>query len=374
MDFVAVDLGASNTRFTSIDQKINFLPNNVQFVDINKELDIEKLSDVLEDNLDVTITKEGQSEYFPMRALVGTLSTRIEGVQSTPSQLKNKVKQPINYLSTVLAIAVSKVKNPNIGEEVNLFSTLPPAEVAMHKKLFSDNLVGKYTVSFNKLGITTQFSIKNVYCYEESRMAIIQYLFDAAHPERLAKYAGCNILSIDIGASTTDLAIFANRVYLDKTGRTFKIGGNSVRDNIIKSINAMNGVNMSNAEADQCLIEGRMKYGNKYVAVTDIVDAAKEMVAREIIRQFDLYFNSINMSLMSINYIIVSGGGSMGSSYVDDDGIRKDTSKPMSEYITTALKDICDGIDVEYFGDEPRTANIRGLGMFANLCHGEVNS
>ena len=44
----------------------------------------------------------------------------------------------------------------------------------------------------------------------------------------------------------------------------------------------------------------------------------------------------------------------------------------MSEYITKALKGICDGVEVVFFGDEPRTANIRGLGMYAAVCDGEA--
>lgn len=378
MDYVAVDLGASSTRYTTIGNKINFIPNNMFFVEnMAQKLDNARNGDTHENNLDVSIWKEGESKFFPMRALVGQMATRYGAYNVRPEQQKNKYEQKINYFSTVLAIALSKLKTPELGDKINLFSALPPSEVENHKDEFRANLIGKYTVSFNKIGTTPttmQFEINEVYCYEESRMAIIQFLFDDRYPDRLGTYSNSTILSIDIGASTIDLAVFENGSYIERTGRTYKIGGNTVRDLVSKAITAKYGQELSLKEADQCLVEGRIKLGNRHEEIREIVEHSKRQVAQQIIGKMDSYFAGIEMSLLSINYIIVSGGGSMESSYIDKDGKQVITSKPMSDYITEALHTICQGVDVVSFGDEPRTANIRGLGMYASLCNGEVDS
>lgn len=379
MDYVAVDLGASSTRYTTVGNKINFIPNNVFFVEnMGEQLDNSRNGDQHENNLDVSIWKENDSEkkFFPMRALVGSMASRFGAYNVRPEQQRNKYEQRINYLSTVLAIALSKLKNPELSDKINLFSALPPSEVEHHKDEFKHNLVGSYVVKFNKIGptdgTTIQFTINDVFCFEESRMATVQFLMDEAHPNRLDEYGSSMLMSIDIGASTTDLAIFENGSYIERTGRTYRIGGNTVRDLIIKAINAEYGQELSLSEADRCLAEGRMKYGNKYNDIGPIVESSKGRVAQQIISKLDNYFSGIEMSLMSINYIIVSGGGSMESSYFDESGKKIVTSQPMSEYITKALKGICDGVEVVFFGDEPRTANIRGLGMYAAVCDGEA--
>lgn len=376
MDFVAIDLGASNTRYVSVDKKVNFIPNNVTFVeDLRGDLGNESLDNILENNLDVTIEKASESPFFPLRALVGSMSSRFSDVEVRPSQMIPKHKQRINYLSSVLAVALSKIKNNGIGDNINLFIALPPVEVTGSKDIVISNLIGKYKVTFNKVGVpntVVEFSINDVACYEESRLALLQFIFDEKHPERMSKFSNTDILSIDIGASTTDFVIFKQGKYQNKTGNTIRYGGNVARDYVITEVERQLGKTLSIEAANQALIEGRVKNGNKAVPIPDIVEKAKSNVARGIVRDIDSYFTRIGTPLTEINYIIVSGGGSVASGYTDDDGKHVTTSKPMSDYITNALIDICDGIEVIHYGDEPRLANIYGLGKLALLSNGEI--
>ena len=63
----------------------------------------------------------------------------------------------------------------------------------------------------------------------------------------------------------------------------------------------------------------------------------------------------------------------MPSSYIDEQ-----TGKPVivAESITThianAIQTRCDGIEVVHIEDDPRTANIRGLGLWAVVNNGEI--
>ena len=376
MDFVAVDLGASNTRYVSIDKKVNFIPNNVTFVDdLRGDIGNESLDNVLENNLDVTIEKSSESQFFPVRALIGSMSSRFSDVEIRPSQMIPKHRQRINYVSSVVAVAMSKLKNQNIGDKVNMFIALPPVEVTGSKDVVISNIVGKYKVTFNKVGnpnTVVEFSINDVACYEESRLALLQFIFDEKHPERIGQFSNTDILSIDIGASTTDFVIFKQGKYQNKTGNTIRYGGNVARDYLITEVERQLGKTLSIEAANQALIEGRVRNGNKMIPIPDIIEKAKSTVARSIVRDIDSYFTRIGTPLTEINYIIVSGGGSVASGYIDDDGKYVTTSKSMSDYITDALVDICDGIEVIHYGDEPRLANIYGLGKLALLSNGEI--
>ena len=144
------------------------------------------------------------------------------------------------------------------------------------------------------------------------------------------------------------------------------------RDYLITEVERQLGKTLSIEAANQALIEGRVRNGNKMIPIPDIIEKAKSTVARSIVRDIDSYFTRIGTPLTEINYIIVSGGGSVASGYIDDDGKYVTTSKSMSDYITDALVDICDGIEVIHYGDEPRLANIYGLGKLALLSNGEI--
>ena len=377
MNFVSIDLGASNTRYSSNDGKINILPNSIAFIkDVNRNVALEITDNTPENNLDVVIYKENDNtNWFPMRGLVGALAARYDGISETPSLLKNKIDQPINYFSAILSVAMTKYYNENFGDVVNLFVTLPPIEVTSRKEVFKNNIIGKYKVVLSRLNKTFEFTIANVACYEESRMAIVRFLTNRSKSqEERAKYMSGNILSIDIGASTTDLAIFQRGRYLEGTGRTYKIGGNLARDYIINEMASAYNAEIPYEEAEQYLAEGRARFGNVYRDISGIIDNAKSAVARAVIKQMDSYFSSMNIPIQTINYIVVSGGGSMGSSYIDENKVKHNTSEPMSKYITDALSDVCDGIEVIYFGDEPRLANISGLTAYAMAANGEINN
>lgn len=377
MDFVAVDLGASNTRYMTVGGNVKWMPNNVFFVaDMGANLNNERQDDTIENNLDISIWKEGTSEYFPMRALIGPMATRIGTSVQTPSQLMEKVKQPINYLSALASVALSKHTNPELGDKINLFIALPPREITGNRFKMKEILKGKYTVALNKIGAngtTIQFEINNVICYEESRMALMQYILDENHPERMNTMMDCNVLSIDIGASTTDFVVFQNGGYLDKSGRTYPVGGNLVRDYVINNIGSRMGIDANTTMADTCLREGRIPYGSGFKVASEILVEAKEVVAKNIIGKMDQYFSGIELPIYNFSYIIVSGGGSMESSYIDDSGKRVETTPPMSKFITDMVKTVCSEVQVLHFGDEPRLANIRGLGAVALLKNGEID-
>ena len=59
MNFVAVDLGASSTRFTSDSGKISVLPNNMVFLTPETTVDLQPYDGQIENALEVIIRKEG---------------------------------------------------------------------------------------------------------------------------------------------------------------------------------------------------------------------------------------------------------------------------------------------------------------------------
>ena len=368
MEFVALDLGASSTRYISNNGKVGILPNNMQFIQLNTRVDLEPYNDEIEGALDITIECDKESEFFPVRVLVGSMAARYSPTNVRPSVMTNKYVQKINYVSAVLASAVCKEKNV-LGEELIGYVGLPPVEVNIARDIIRNNLVGHYKVTFNKLDKQVEFDIVNVGCFEESFMAILSYFFDVNGKlrEQAKKYGYGNVLSLDIGASTTDLVVVSDMKYLERSGQTYKTGGNVAREFLRDDLRALYGYDVPDEIADIAMAEGRIQMGNSYEDISSLVESAKQRFAAQVVEQMHSYFRKVNIPIQTIRAIIVSGGGSMRSEYVAEDGSVVVTSQPMSYYITQELNKVCPGVEVEPHVLDARLANIYGLFIRANI-------
>lgn len=368
MEFVALDLGASSTRYISNNGKVGILPNNMQFIQLNTRVDLEPYNDEIEGALDVTIECDKESEFFPVRVLVGSMAARYSPTNVRPSVMTNKYMQKINYVSAVLASAVCKEKNV-LGDELIVYVGLPPVEVNIARDIIRNNLVGHYKVTFNKLDKQVEFDIVDVGCFEESFMAILSYFFDVNGKlrEQAKKYGYGNVLSLDIGASTTDLVVVSDMKYLERSGQTYKTGGNVAREFLRDDLRALYGYDVPDEIADIAMAEGRIQMGNSYEDISSLVESAKQRFAAQVVEQMQGYFRKVNIPIQTIRAIIVSGGGSMRSEYVAEDGSVVVTSQPMSYYITQELNKVCPGVEVEPHVLDARLANIYGLFIRANI-------
>lgn len=371
--FACVDFGASETRYMShLSTAINFLPNNTVFVGGSDNIDLLPSTDNVESALDVSINKVEKSDFFPCRALIGEMATRYSNTNITPSGMNTKTAQPVNHVSVITAVALTLMDEPEMDtHNVSLYLALPPVEVQSIKERIQEQFKGQYTVVFNKLGgKEVHFKIVDVEPYAESFLAGLAFMFglDGKRKSIFDKYTKGNLLSIDIGASTTDLAVITDRVYQERTGRTYKLGGNVVRDAVINTIMArFDGYDIPIEEATTVVKEGRLRYGNDYRAAADIVSDAKRVYASKIVQNLNSYFSTIGIPLQSIRAILVSGGGSMSSTYQVNDEALIETVASMTYYITEELHKVCKTVAVEEYDGNPRTANIEGLYLRAKM-------
>lgn len=370
-NFVGIDLGASGTRVTSFGGLITHLPNNTVFVQNEKKVDIEPR--VEEGNveynfihaLDATIFKIGgmKCEHFPMRAIVGDMAERYSATNVRPSVLKNKTAQRVNFSSAILAVAYEAYVR-KLGSKLDLYIALPPMEVKSKKEEVEAMLKGKYTVEMNKMNKEViSFEIENVYCVEESFLALLYFFFgmDLKPTQNAVKYSKGNTLGLDIGASTTDLAVAKDLHYLEKSGQTFKTGGNVIQDYIGNEIRNKFGYDPTVEEKMEVVATGRLPMGNTYVDMSNELKEAKREFAASIVEQMQSYFRMVNIPLQSVRCIVVSGGGSLESYYMDENGEKVITCESVAKFITDEMNNVVDGIDVVEIPGNAREANIRGM-------------
>lgn len=371
MSFVAIDVGASSTRYVSDSGRINVLPNNMIFLPDGQRSVIEPDKAQIENSLEFTIKKTAgaECEYFPVTALAGIMADRADGICTTPSVNAHKYNQKVNYISIVLAVAVSKLKYELEGD-LDVYIAVPPIEIGGAREKFGATVPGTYEVTFPKFegGRTVNVNIRNLFCDEESKMAVFSFFFDmngVPNKEHLQFMSG-RVLSIDIGASTSDLAIVDGGVYKDSSGQSYKTGGNVVRDRVMDAIAQEYAIDLSEADADRTITEGRLQMGNSYVPVGELVDNAKKSLADAIVKHMDTYFKKHQTSMQMMNAIIVSGGGSLQSQYIDNGDVVK-TSEPMAYFVTERLSEQSPNTVVVNYGEDARFANVKGLYILAKL-------
>lgn len=371
--FLGVDLGASNTRFVADDGKFYEVDNNVREVGINEHIRIKPYAantyeDRVLNSLDVEIDRlNGESKYIKSKAryLVGPLATRL-GASSTPNGLQNKANQRINYINAIIAVALSKLFLNADGGDTRLLIGLPPIELsnnATSEDILKKELVGTYKVSFKAdIQREVMFSISEVVCLEESLLTLICFVFspNGAYREEAKPYLTGNVLGIDIGASTTDLGRLIKGHYEEKSGKTIKIGGNFVLDIIADGIRAEYGYEPGHDELQRAVETGRLEQGAEIIDISEMLAEAKREYAIELKDKMKDYFST--MPLSSFKAVVVGGGGSMASSYVNEAGDVIETTAPMSTYLWEEfMADSNLSIPFIQVNTDPRHANIKGL-------------
>lgn len=372
MSFVAIDLGASSSRYVSESGQISVIPNNMVFLPDSQQSLILPYADDVESCLEVQITKDSGTacNHFPANVLIGIMAEKHRSVNERPSVNMHKHLQKINYVSSIVACALSKLKF-ELTDPIDLYLAVPPIEIHEARRVFNELLTGTYTVYFPKYlgGTTVKLEIAGVKCFEESFMASTSFFFNMNGTPREASknLLTGNVLSLDIGASTTDLAIIKNGRYLDKSGQTYKTGGNVARDSLMDGVCARYSMDLPIEDAEKTMAEGRLQQGNTYEDVSDLVSLAKADLAKSLTTHMQTYFKRIGIDINTINAIVVSGGGSMQSQYVNDDGEIVKTSEPMSHFVTQELTNWSKGTEVVQYGDDARFANVKGLFIRAKV-------
>lgn len=372
MSFVAIDLGASSSRYTVESGQISVMPNNMVFLEDSATSLITPDAADIESCLEVRIEKESGSEceHFPANVLIGIMAERHASVNERPSVNMHKHVQRINYVSAITACAVSRLKY-EAPESLDLYLAVPPIEIHKARETFNALLTGTYKVVFPKYmgGTEVRLTINSVKCFEESFMASTSFFFNmnGVPKDSARKYLTGNVLSLDIGASTTDLAIIKNGRYLDKSGQTYKTGGNEARDFLMNEVCLRYAMDMAIEDAEKSMAEGRLQQGNLYEDIGDIVSMAKSALAKKLTTHMQTYFKRVGIDINTINAIVVSGGGSMQSQYINGDGEVVKTSEPMSYFVTQELVNWSKGTEVVTYGDDARFANVKGLFIRAKV-------
>jgi hypothetical protein len=293
------------------------------------------------------------------------MASRYSATQFRPSPLEAKYKQKINHISILVGAALTRLERGSTPAE--LFIALPPVEVAAAREALSTTLGGDYRIEFPKLNRAARVKFSGIHCFEESRMAGVAFM-----KQLTPDYKAGTVLSVDIGASTTDLALFVDGMFQERSARTYKSGGNTAREYLIDAISAEYDFELTSDAAEKVISTGFLQLGNARISAVRVIRDAKRKLADSLFNQTQQYFRAAGISIQSINAFLVSGGGSLsGGESIGDSSLVLDDPESMcnsssdrvtvAQLVTDAFRSVCPEIEVIEYAGDARLANLDGL-------------
>lgn len=167
------------------------------------------------------------------------------------------------------------------------------------------------------------------------------------------------VLVMDIGAGTTDLALIQDSTLVENSMDTFKLGGNAVQSEILKSIKAeYKGHTPTQRESIDIITTGYMPLGVDRINVVNMIENAKNTYAHNMIEKLATYFEGLGIEMGSLKGLLVIGGGSLPIETKDGEIL----STAMADLILAFLRNLNSRTKLMYIGDKnPRLLNIDGL-------------
>jgi len=267
-----------------------------------------------------------------------------------PSALQSKASQLVTDLS--LSLAVIKSMNilaraynllpSNLDVTFNVSVLLPPLDHEVNEEQMIERVRNLRPVStLIPTPMQYNFKIGEVGVYSEAVAALFGAFFkeegirelpesmiepflregvtvrdngehlQLVEVEENRKFATGYTLVLDIGAGTTDVALFKDMELVERSKETFKRGGNTVASIVLNEIKKKFGFTPS--DLSRVISTGILDEGDYKHDVSDIVTMAKEIYSKQT--QMDLipYLERMSLDMPVVKGLLVAGGGSLPS-------------------------------------------------------------
>jgi hypothetical protein len=384
-----IDFGNSNTRVIVISGNKSYRFNlSNKFAELPQGYNVNKKY-----NNDKTTIFANNGSYFANGQIV---EHEFSGVLIRPSALQSKTDQLVTDLTINLAFIkalslLAQVHNlpvASLDVTFNVSALLPPLdheinESKMEAKFQAMNnistLIPLRTETTFKIG-TVQISSEAVSAFfgaffKEEGLEVMQInanrslangdvLVQDNNPnvtlvevEGNKRFMDGYVLVLDIGAGTSDVAIFQDMELIERSKETFKLGGNTVESIVRQEIRKFYGYSPTDVAMKRVISEGSLEEGNTLHDVAQLVTNAKAAYSQSLMKELTQYLERAMIDMPVIKGLLVAGGGSLPS--VRDGAV---VSPAMAEVLISYLKTLAPRLEpLDVTGKDLRDLNIEGL-------------
>lgn len=384
-----IDFGNSNTRVIVVSGAKTYRFNlSNKFAELPQGYNVNKKY-----NTEKTTIFAYNNSYFANGQIV---EREFTGVEIRPSALQPKTHQLVTDLTINLAIikALTVLAQANnlpvtqLDVTFNVSALLPPLDHEMNEKKFEDKFRAMNNVTtLVPLQMQVAFKVDEVKISSEAVSAFFGafYTEEGAQPQPInegkslangdvivrdngqhielqevegnAPFMSGYILILDIGAGTSDVAIFRDMELIEKSKETFKLGGNTVESMVRQEIRKHFGYSPTPLAMKRVIAEGTLEEGTTEHDVAHIVTNAKAAYSKSLMEELTQYLERAMIDMPVIKGLLVAGGGSLPS-------IRNGevVSPAMAEVLIQYLKTLAPRLEpLDVAGKDLRDLNIEGL-------------
>lgn len=163
------------------------------------------------------------------------------------------------------------------------------------------------------------------------------------------------VLVLDIGAGTTDLAMFLDMELVEGSKDSFAVGGNLVQSIVSREVRKNFGYLPPDVQS--LVLTGTLHEGNKTHDLSALVTSAKKEYAREAIIFIKDYINNMNVDMPVVKGLLAVGGGAVPT--IKDGQV---VSPAMGSVLIEYLKELAPNMELlNTEGKDLRDLNIQGL-------------
>ena len=291
--------------------------------------------------------KDGNTVLFKFPGVTGLIAngelveTEFMAMSMRPSALEKKYKSLISELSLRLVFMKAfEIVNPGINDEIewNVTILLPPSDLEFGAAQLADKIKTVGEINFMQPKVSKKVNVGNVWVLPEGFSAFMGVLMNKGKVLRKshAYLANSTTLVVDIGAGTTDFCIIKNSKLIDNTLDSFELGGNNISQKVRKALKA-EGYSYPDQEIQEAIIKGFVPDGVVNKDIRDLIDAAKDDVAKSIVGEIQAFFESTQYPIRTIQYVLVCGGGA--EEHEDSD------MRSLADYVVKHLKSLSKNIE-----------------------------
>lgn len=323
-----LDLGSTESRSLVFDRELSNPDNELavpaDFAYLTQEIDwVKSKSKTLYDNLEIDLTdvtssviKKPEDKMFEdIRIIKGGLLEELNYPIERAASNTGKVDQQSTFVNAIANVGLRAfIEQCNLGLKFNkvkadLTVALPPEDTQSTARIqkFKNRLQGEYVFKLPRLNFTCTIEVKKEKIYFEDESKAAMRYWAATTDLDVEQYR--NVLVIDGGGRSFDIAFLKNGILVTSGSKTLTFGGKKMEQFAFQHFVQNGDRSAPNMEmVRESFQTGQIQDGNAMLSMVESIHYSKNEISKMVMAGLNELFDFNDVRPNQINLILTAGG------------------------------------------------------------------